>query len=74
LIDEEVKFNPQESPSQNIKRAWDSFAKMGIDTFMDVEDVAKEQIKIEINSQYKPRVKREFVSQRFKREDMYANR
>jgi hypothetical protein len=42
-IDSSVKFDSQKSGDENIKTAWDLFEKMEIDTFLDAEDVGKEQ-------------------------------
>ena len=42
-IDDSVKYDPQKTGDENIKTAWDLFEKMEIDTFLDAEDVGKEQ-------------------------------
>jgi hypothetical protein len=42
-IDSSVKYDSQKSGEENIKTAWDLFEKMEIDTFLDAEDVGKEQ-------------------------------
>eukprot|EP01080_Neovahlkampfia_damariscottae_P010766 gene10766-3385_t len=42
-IDDSVKYDSQKTGDENIKAAWDLFEKMEIDTFLDAEDVGKEQ-------------------------------